>query len=137
MATTSQSAACSSTTSHTTSRGRARINSTIREVKRIKRPKFREKADGNRPHLSRMFDKAPLPPRQLPKAWSGRGRYPGVGLGFQREQVRRDRRRMMLFPRGDHRGEEAAVIHGRTEPVERLEMFRHRVALVALETVTR
>ena len=44
---------------------------------------------------------------------------------------------MMLFPRGDHRGKEAAVMHGRAEPVERLEMFRNRVALVALETVTR
>src|SRR3954453_7606362 len=134
MARRSHMAACVSTTSHTTSRGRARISSTIREVKRIKRPNF-----GNRPHLSRMFDKALMPPKQgnCPPMRSGGCGYAGGALRFEREQVRRDRGRIVLFPRGDHWRKEAAVMHGRTKPIERLEMFRDGITLVALETVAR
>src|ERR1700733_11710044 len=45
--------------------------------------------------------------------------------------------RLVLFASGYDRRKEAAVMHRRTQPVERLEMLRHAVALVRLKAIAR
>src|SRR4051795_1493415 len=101
--------ACSVITSQTTSRGRARISSTISEVKRIKRPKNPETGPADRPHLSPTFDNGRLRRRQLARGVSNRDGNLDSGLGFQRKQVHRNGRRMVFFPGGDHGRKEASV----------------------------
>src|SRR5690349_18673901 len=104
----SQSTACSSRTSQTTSRGRARISSTTSEVKRMKRPKLRTSSRNYaRPAASDpgCFDKGRQRPRQLASDRDGNFRY---GRCVDREEVALSGFRKVLDPRGDHGGEETA-----------------------------
>src|SRR6202040_3244651 len=48
-----------------------------------------------------------------------------------------DRDRLMSFPRRYNRCKKPAVMHGGSEPMQRLEMLRHAVALVGFETIAR
>src|SRR5439155_27122914 len=128
--------------SQTTSRGRARISSTIREVKRMKRldrfcwaltdpqecplpEKRRFALDGNK---ARRWLRQP--------ASEGDGDL-DVGRHFDPEEVAFGRARIMLSPRGDHGREEAAVVGARPEPVQRLQVFGNGVAFVGLKAVAR
>src|SRR4051794_16544642 len=81
---TSQSPAWASTTSQTTSRGRARISSTTSEVKRMKRPN----AGPGSPLSLGTFDRAHEPPRQPA---SDRERDVGHNLPVHREEIGLDR----------------------------------------------
>ena len=44
---------------------------------------------------------------------------------------------MMFVPRRHDGSEKAPVMHRGTEPVQRLQMFRHAIALVGLKAITR
>ena len=70
---------------------------------------------------------------------SNRSRNLGCDCCFRRKQVgfAFDRLGKVLQSRRNHGREEAAVVDARPQPIQRLTMFRDRVALVGLKTITR
>src|ERR1700756_5355041 len=53
------------------------------------------------------------------------------------EEISLPRRRLMFFPRRHDRCKQPAMMRAGAEAVERVEMLRHAVALVGLETIAR
>src|SRR5215475_135681 len=71
--------------------------------------------------------------------FSKRCRDRSIALRWTREQIglARDGPGLVLFARGDDGRKETAVMHGGPEPVQRLQMVRHAVALVLFEAIAR